>query len=295
MASMSRPGFCSARGALAISALVLVAGCGGRPPAEDYSAYESALRADGKLRTESAPEDAPYGAGDLMRNFERIALRHEADSAVPGGESNSVPNPLMRWQGQLRYGFFGGAATQQDRDEVARLMRRIAALTGLKIFETERFPNFLILITAPEDRDWVSADLAEFSPELAQSFDFWRRTPEVLCVANTMVSRRDVNAIVAAIVAIGSETGGLLRRACLHEEIVQSLGLANDDREVRPSIFNDDGEFALLTEHDEQLLRILYDPRLKPGMTAAEAMPVVRQIVAGIPLGRPAAQAVPAN
>jgi hypothetical protein len=58
---------------------------------------------------------------------------------------------------------------------------------------------------------------------------------------------------------------------------------------VRPSIFNDDGEFALLTEHDEHLLRILYDPRLKPGMTAEEAMPLVRRIVAGIPLNRPSA------
>ncbi len=86
------------------------------------------------------------------------------------------------------------------------------------------------------------------------------------------------NLIGAAMVVIGAETRGLLRRACLHEEIVQALGLANDHHGVRPSIFNDDGEFALLTRHDELLLRMLYDPRLEPGMTAAEAMPVARRI-----------------
>ena len=44
-------------------------------------------------------------------------------------------------------------------------------------------------------------------------------------------------------------------------------------------ITNDDQEFALLTEHDEYLLRILYDPRLKAGMTREEGMPIVLEIV----------------
>ncbi|MEZ5685909.1 MAG: DUF2927 domain-containing protein, partial [Paracoccaceae bacterium] len=38
--------------------------------------------------------------------------------------------------------------------------------------------------------------------------------------------------------------------------------------------------FALLTRHDELLLRMLYDPRLTPGMTEAEARPIVQTIAA---------------
>ena len=49
-------------------------------------------------------------------------------------------------------------------------------------------------------------------------------------------------------------------------------------REARPSLFNDDLEFALLTEHDAILLRMLYDPRLRPGMTADEARPLLPAI-----------------
>jgi len=56
---------------------------------------------------------------------------------------------------------------------------------------------------------------------------------------------------------------------------------------VRPSIFNDDGEFALLTDHDEDLLRILYDLRLAPGMTAEQAMPIVRRIAGELAPGQP--------
>ena len=49
----------------------------------------------------------------------------------------------------------------------------------------------------------------------------------------------------------------------------------NDSDAARPSIFNDDDEFAYLTSHDEQLLQMLYDPRLSIGMTADEARPIV--------------------
>ena len=169
-------------------------------------------------------------------------------------------------------------------------MGRIAGLTGLEISETETGWNFLILITTPEEHEEFSAVLAQLLPATAKTFDLWRKTPRLICVAHNLFSGENPNVIVTGLVSIGSETGGMLRRACLHEEIVQTLGLANDHPEVRPSIFNDDGEFALLTEHDEQLLRILYDPRLEPGMSAAQAMPVVERIVAGIALDRPAAR-----
>ena len=292
MRLMSSTGLLAILRAAFILAPVLVAGCSQRPSSDDYAAYQVALRALGDLRTESAPADAPYDAADLVRNFERIALHHEADASRPGSEGNREPNPLMRWDGPVNYRLFGAAVTAEDRAEVARLMARISRLTGLEIIESGAELNFLILITTPDEREEYAADLAELNPALADTFNFWRRTPEVICVANNLFADTDNNRIVAALVAIGSETRGLLRRACLHEEIVQSLGLANDHPGVRPSIFNDDGEFALLTTHDEQLLSILYDPRLEPGMTAMTALPVVRRIVDEMMLAAPAASRI---
>jgi hypothetical protein len=60
--------------------------------------------------------------------------------------------------------------------------------------------------------------------------------------------------------------------------MAQGLGLANDTPRARPSIFNDDDEFALLTRHDELLLKMLYDPRLSPGMTLDKARPIIAQM-----------------
>ena len=56
------------------------------------------------------------------------------------------------------------------------------------------------------------------------------------------------------------------------------MGLPNDSRTARPSVFNDDSEFALLTRHDELLLGMLYDPALSPGMDEHDARPVIRQL-----------------
>ena len=287
---VSRSVIRAALNATVIAGLVVVAGCGGRRSADYYDALQVALRAEGNLRTETAPEDAPYDAADLARNFERIALYREAVITRTGGEDNWSRSPLRRWEGPLKYHLFGSAVTPEDRIEVARLMDRIAGLTGLEIAESEDDLNLVILITTPDERDVVSAKLDSVSSALSEAFALWRRSPTLVCFGAILGAGEDNYRIVAAMVSIGSETGGLMRRSCLHEEIVQTFGLTNDHPDVRPSIFNDDGEFALLTEHDEHLLRILYDPRLEPGMTAEEAMPIVRRIVAGIPLDRPTAK-----
>ena len=84
------------------------------------------------------------------------------------------------------------------------------------------------------------------------------------------------------LIIIPNEVKGLPRRSCIEEEFTHAFGPSADFDQARPSIFNDDREFALLTAHDLMLLRILYDPRLKAGMTEQEALPILRRIVAEV-------------
>ena len=101
---------------------------------------------------------------------------------------------------------------------------------------------------------------------------------ETYCAVAAYATGADANTYTAAVAVIRSENPDLLRLSCIHEELAQGLGLANDSPAARPSIFNDDDEFALLTTHDELLLKMLYDKRLKVGLSAAEAAPVTRII-----------------
>ena len=101
---------------------------------------------------------------------------------------------------------------------------------------------------------------------------------DTYCAVAAYAAGPSSNTYTAAVAVIRTENPDLLRLSCIHEELAQGMGLANDSPAARPSIFNDDDEFALLTRHDEQLLTMLYDPRLTPGMTANEARPIVREI-----------------
>jgi hypothetical protein len=57
---------------------------------------------------------------------------------------------------------------------------------------------------------------------------------------------------------------------CAYEELLQALGAINDDRSVPWTMFNDDVQMGFFDVYDQYLLNILYDPRLRPGMTKAE-------------------------
>ncbi|MEM6973558.1 MAG: DUF2927 domain-containing protein [Pseudomonadota bacterium] len=267
---------------VALAAVAMLTACATPRERIDWVAYEASLRSIGDLRTETAPVDAPFSNDDLVRNFARIALRHEADIRQAGSDSNARPNPLQRWEGPIRYSLLGEGATAEDLDEIDTLMARVGALTGLEVSPTSIGSNLIVLITKPGERRGIQAVLSEHHPALGQSFALWRDNPEIVCAATNLIAERNRHEIIFGVIMIGDEVRGLLRQSCLHEEIIQALGLGNDHPAVRPSIFNDDEEFALLTLHDEWLVRLLYDRRLRLGMTEREAVPVLRRILPGL-------------
>ena len=59
-------------------------------------------------------------------------------------------------------------------------------------------------------------------------------------------------------------------RDCLNEEITQALGPANDLYRLPDSIWNDDNFHGMATPFDMTILRALYQPELRSGMTRAE-------------------------
>jgi hypothetical protein len=89
--------------------------------------------------------------------------------------------------------------------------------------------------------------------------------------------RTTTAAYETAVAVIRAEHPDLLRLSCIHEEMAQGMGLSNDSPEARPSIFNDDEEFALLTPMTNTSCASSTTPPA-PGMKAEEAMPLVRQI-----------------
>jgi Protein of unknown function (DUF2927) len=96
---------------------------------------------------------------------------------------------------------------------------------------------------------------------------------------------------------IGKDTSFHIRRAevilpvdtgefnfydCAYEELLQGLGVINDDNSVPWTMFNDDVQMGFFDTYDQYLLNILYDPRVHAGMTKAEVDQVLPEIMPAV-------------
>lgn len=248
-----------------------------------YAEIERRLLDDNRLRLDRIPIDAPIDAETLARNFIQIALHNEYGSDGTR-HANGTSAPLRRWQQpvhvDLEFGPSSDTALKREiRSEVAAFADRLEKITGQSIRLTDDVGNFTILVLSDEERRTSDLRLPDLAPGMpAQDIAALRDlSPEIYCSVFAY-SKGSPSSYAHAVAMIRTELPPLLRLSCIHEEMAQGMGLANDSPEARPSIFNDDEEFALLTRHDELLLQILYDSRLRPGMTEAEATPIVRKI-----------------
>ena len=175
---------------------------------------------------------------------------------------------------------------QKDKDllEVNSLIRNLSEITNHKIKFSQQNENMYVVIANQEEIKALIGEIGLTRPEFDPTrIPIITQLPkDIHCMAMTSMSSEPNSAISSALVIIRSELPEIMRRACLHEEIAQSLGLTNDSHFARPSIFNDDDEFATLTKFDEILLRVLYDHRLQPGISEKEAAQLVKQITTEI-------------
>lgn len=251
-----------------------------------YLAVQNDLLARGLLRTDGGGPDTPFSPDDLARNFETIAFFDEySRGAVGAGGGRGLDGELSRWSGPVRIGTEFGASVpleqrEKDAKSVANYAARLARLTGHPISAVSSNANFHVFVAGEDDGAFIQARLRQLIPRISEAeLSLFRDLPRSFyCLVVGVSGSRNSRDYTRAVALIRAEHPDLVRLSCIHEEIAQGLGLPNDSPEARPSIFNDDDEFALLTSHDELLLKMLYDPRLRPGMTAAEARPVTRII-----------------
>jgi Protein of unknown function (DUF2927) len=249
-----------------------------------FAQVQQALLSEGLLRTDGGGEDTPFDDRTLAENFIRIALFDEytrSGGAFVRTESASI---LRKWAVPVRVGVrFGASVTPErqatDRARISSYLARLSAVTGHPIGLSEAAPNFWVHIVSEDEREALGPTLAQQLPGLSSGdiADVTGMPRSTYCLVYAM-SDGNSGRYTRAVAVIRAEHPDLLRLSCMHEEIAQGLGLANDSPRARPSIFNDDEEFALLTRQDELMLKMLYDPALRPGMTLDEAQPIVETL-----------------
>jgi len=251
-----------------------------------YARVETTMLRQGLLRIDNGGPDTPFNERQLAENFVRIALFEEYDSSGDRIVARQTASRLHRWDESIRMEVEFGATVDPaqaslDRRAITTYAARLGSLTGVDVTQVESGGNFNVFVVNEEERRALGPRLQQLIPGISASAI--RTVTELPRSSYCLVFAFDPQSdgtYERAVAVVRAEHPNLLRLSCFHEELAQAMGLANDSPAARPSIFNDDEEFALLTGHDEMLLRMLYDPRLKPGMTADVAAPIVTQIAA---------------
>jgi hypothetical protein len=202
----------------------------------------------------------------ILSSFGEIALGNEYGMA-------SQKKILTKWVSPVLIGIEHRVGEAEKHADLVRMhTEHLASLTGhpIRIVNDARQSN-VRLIFSREERF-----LAEARQELGVAAG--RLAPGAICISSYRTRNGE---IVRATILIPVDRASAHRKlvACIVEELTQALGLPNDSRTVYPSIFNDHSTDHLLSGLDYLLLRILYDPRIYPGMHREEAMGMARTII----------------
>ena len=256
-----------------------------------YAQVQSSLLSQDLLRTDGGGDDAPFTDRNLTENFLRVAFYQEYDRALYATRPNEGPTPLTRWAKPIRVSLqfgpsVGAAKRATDTARIASFLSRLSRLTGHAISLVDQNPNYFIHIASVDERaalgPTLASELSEVSPDQLASVTQMDRNTYCQVLTQSDLAK---STYTTAVVVIPSEHADLMRLACIHEELAQSMGLPNDSNAARPSIFNDDEEFAFLTRQDELMLRMLYNPALRPGMTEQQARPIVQSLASRLTSG----------
>lgn len=258
--------------------------------ARHFARVQNEMVSRGLMRTDNGLSDAPFSQRQLVENFVQIALFDEYVAQNGTMVARPTESKLRRWEQPIRMNvIYGDTVTEEQRRKdsynISTYTDRLSRLSGLPITQTKSGANanFNVLILNEDERRAFGPTLRELVPGIDNTAirtitDIPRST---FCLVFAF-SRGSEPRYSHAIAVIRAEHPDRMRLSCIHEELAQGLGLANDSPAARPSVFNDDEEFALLTYHDELLVRMLYDRRLTAGMNADEARPILRDIASDL-------------
>ena len=229
-----------------------------------YNRLEERKLSLGLLRQDGGGTDTPFDVEDIVEAFEQLAFYNEYKI----GENQLLPNTDMvnlgKWNSTINISMrFGNsvATKQKNKDllDIHNLLLILSEATKHKMKISNKNINMYIVVgnqkEVAELISKIGTNLPEFDPKRIPIIT--RLPKDIHCLAMTSMSAGPNSEIKSALIIIRSELPKLMRIACFHEEIAQSLGLTNDSHLARPSIFNDDDEFATLTRLDKILLLYL--------------------------------------
>jgi hypothetical protein len=169
--------------------------------------------------------------------------------------------------------------TRADRKaQIAKIVADIAAkVRHLDIAMTEDAEGANILVKLVRDRDLYRTITTFYGSARAKEI---KSSLDPQCLSG--FRKNEKFEIERSDVILTVDNGDFVFLDCAYEELLQSLGPINDTETVPWTMFNDNVSMGYFDVYDQYLLNLLYDPRIKAGMTVTEVRAVLPEVVADV-------------
>lgn len=162
--------------------------------------------------------------------------------------------------------------------QLAKVVADIAArVRHLDIAMTDDAEAANVRVKLVRDRDLYRTISAFYGREKAREI---RSSLDPQCLS--AFRKNDRFEIEHSDVILTVDAGDFTFLDCAYEELLQSLGPINDTATVPWTMFNDNVSMGYFDVYDQYILNLLYDPRIRPGMTVQEVKALLPAVLADV-------------
>jgi hypothetical protein len=174
---------------------------------------------------------------------------------------------------------FADGVNRADRKaQLAKIVGDIASrVQHLDIAMAESGEDANVVVKLVRDRDLYRTMSAFYGSERAREM---KSSLDPQCLSG--FRKNEKYEIEHSDVILTVDNGDFIFFDCAYEELLQSLGPINDTSTIPWTMFNDSVQMGYFDVYDQYLLNILYDPRIRPGMTVTEVRAVLPAVLADV-------------
>lgn len=131
-----------------------------------------------------------------------------------------------------------------------------------------------VTVNLVRDRDFDRAIAKAYGKARAREI---RTSLDPQCLSG--FSKNENYEIQRSDIFLTTDAGDFIFHDCAYEELLQSLGPISDTDAIPWTMFNDEVQMGYFDVYDQYILNILYDPRIKAGMTVDEVGAVLPDVL----------------
>jgi hypothetical protein len=166
-------------------------------------------------------------------------------------------------------------------DRKAQLSKIVADIAGrvqhLDIAMAETSEGANVQVKLVRDRDLFRTISTFYGSERAREI---RTSLDPQCLSG--FRKNEQFEIEHSDIILTVDNGDFIFFDCAYEELLQSLGPINDTSSVPWTMFNDNVSMGFFDVYDQYILNVLYDPRIKAGMTLQEVKAVLPEVLVDV-------------